>query len=153
MTLKPADAPPVQTGLDILRAASAGDIEAPASATLLGWHALELEPGAVRVRFEARPEFYNPQGVVQGGFLAAMLDDTLGPAGFSLLDATSFAPTINLSVTFVRQARAGYLFGEGRVTHRSRGFLHLEGRLTNEDGELIATATATAAIKSQGGNE
>jgi uncharacterized protein (TIGR00369 family) len=146
----PADIDPDanrQTGLDILRAASAGELEAPPAAKLLGWHALHLEPGLVRMRFEAREEFYNPHGAVQGGILAAMLDDTLGPAGFTLLDEGAFAPTIGLNVTFIRPARAGYLIGEGRVVHRSRGYLHLEGKLTTEDGELIATATATAAIK------
>ena len=52
-----------------------------------------------------------------------------------------------LNVALARPARAGYLIGEGRVVHRSRGYLHLEGKLTTEDGELVATATATAAIK------
>jgi uncharacterized protein (TIGR00369 family) len=136
-----------QTGLEILEAGANGKIPAPPAAVLLGWEALHLEPGFVRVRFEAREEFYNPQGVVQGGILAAMLDDTLGPAGFTLLEEGMFAPTIGLNVTFVRPARAGHLIGEGRVVHRSRGFLHLEGTLTTEDGQLIATATATAAIK------
>jgi uncharacterized protein (TIGR00369 family) len=135
------------TGLEVLKAAAAGEIPAPPVAGLLGWHALHLEPGLVRVRFQAREEFFNPQGVVQGGILAAMLDDTLGPAGFTLLDEGMFAPTISLNVTFIRPAHAGCLIGEGRVVHRSRGYLHLEGKLTTEDGDLIATATATAAIK------
>jgi uncharacterized protein (TIGR00369 family) len=146
----PADIDPAahrRTGLDILEAAAAGEIEAPPVAGLLGWEALHLEPGFVRVRFEAREEFYNPQGVVQGGILAAMLDDTLGPAGFTLLEEGMFAPTVGLNVTFVRPARAGYLIGEGRVVHRSRGLLHLEGKLITEDGDLISTATATAVIK------
>jgi uncharacterized protein (TIGR00369 family) len=137
----------IRTGLEILEAAAACEIPAPPAAELLGWQALHLEPGFVRVRFLAREAFYNPQGFVQGGILAAMLDDTMGPAGFTLLDETMFAPTVGLNVTFVKPARAGYLIGEGRVVHRSRGFLHLEGKLITEDGDLIATATASAAIK------
>ena len=54
----------------------------PPAASLLGFQLLEIDEskGTIRVRFTAKPEFTNPIGVVQGGFLAAMLDDTLGPA-------------------------------------------------------------------------
>jgi acyl-coenzyme A thioesterase PaaI-like protein len=45
----------------------------PPSATHLGARFLEVDvkTGRVVIEFEARPEFVNPAGVVQGGFLAA----------------------------------------------------------------------------------
>ena len=51
-------------------------------AKTLGIEFVEIdgERGTVEVKFEAKPEFLNPAGNVQGGFLAAMLDDTMGPA-------------------------------------------------------------------------
>ena len=54
----------------------------PPAAALLGFELLAIDEtqGTIRVRFTARPEFANPIGAIQGGFLAAMLDDTLGPA-------------------------------------------------------------------------
>ena len=57
------------TGLDVLRAVAEGVVETPPAAALLGWKALELEPGHVRVRYTARPEFGNPHGAIQDGFL------------------------------------------------------------------------------------
>jgi acyl-coenzyme A thioesterase PaaI-like protein len=50
----------------------------PAVARLLGWTLLSIDPerGEIRVRFEAKPDFLNPAGTVQGGILSAMLDDT-----------------------------------------------------------------------------
>jgi uncharacterized protein (TIGR00369 family) len=134
------------TGLNVLRAASEGTIETPPAAALLGWKALTLEPGYVRVRYTARPEFGNPQGAIQGGFLAAMLDDAMGPALFTTLGAEDFAPTIEMKVNFVRPARPGTLIAEGRVVHQTRSLAFLEGTLATEDGDLIATATATARI-------
>jgi uncharacterized protein (TIGR00369 family) len=134
------------TGLDILRGVADGTVEAPPAAVLLGWKALDLEPGRVRVRYTARPEFGNPQGAIQGGFLAAMLDDAMGPALFTTLHGEQFAPTIELKVNFVRPARPGPIIAEGRVVHRTRSLAFLEGKLTTEDGDLIATATATARI-------
>jgi uncharacterized protein (TIGR00369 family) len=134
-----------RSGIDILRAAGF-DEELPPSAALLGWSATSIEPGRVRVRYAAREEFYNPMGVVQGGFLAAMLDDAMGPALFTLLDGDQVAPTLDLKVSFLRPAYAGRLLAEGRVVHRTRGIAFLEGTLSTEDGELVATATATARI-------
>ncbi|HET8944853.1 MAG TPA: PaaI family thioesterase [Dehalococcoidia bacterium] len=134
------------TGLDVMRAVAEGVVETPPAAALLGWKALELEPGHVRVRYTARPEFGNPQGAIQGGFLAAMLDDAMGPALVTLLGAEQFAPTIELKVNFMRPARPGPIIAEGRVVHRTRSLAFLEGTLRTEDGELIATGTATARI-------
>ncbi len=134
------------TGLDVLRAAAGGVIEIPPAAALLGWNALELEPGHVRVRYTARPEFGNPQGAIQGGFLAAMLDDAMGPALFTLLGADQFAPTIEIKVSFLRPARPGPIIAEGRVVHRTRFLAFLEGTLATDEGDLIATGTATTRI-------
>src|SRR5437867_8156249 len=139
------------TGLDVLRAASEGSVETPPAAALLGWKALTLETGRVRVQYNARPEFGNPHGAIQGGFLAAMLDDAMGPALFTTLPADQFAPTIEMKVNFLRPARPGPLVAEGRVVHRTRSLAFLEGSLGTEDGELIATATATARIMDGGG--
>jgi uncharacterized protein (TIGR00369 family) len=134
------------TGLDILRAASEGSIEAPPAAALLGWKALELEPGHVRVQYTARPEFGNPHGAIQGGFLAAMLDDAMGPALFTTLPADQFAPTIEMKVNFVRPARPGLIIAEGYLVHKTSSIAFLDGKLTTADGDLIATGTATARI-------
>jgi len=139
------------TGLDVLRAAADGLVETPPAAALLGWRALELEPGRVRVRYTARPEFGNPQGAIQGGFLAAMLDDAMGPALFTILAADGFAPTIEMKVSFLRPARPGTLIAEGRVVHRTRSLAFLEGTLATQDGDLVATATATARIIASAG--
>jgi uncharacterized protein (TIGR00369 family) len=146
-----ASATPI-TGLDVLRAASEGLVETPPAAALLGWKALSLEPGHVRIHYTAKPEFANPQGAVQGGFLAAMLDDAMGPALFTTLGAEDFAPTIEMKVNFVRPARTGPIIAEGAVVHKTSSIAFLEGKLTTIDGELIATATATARMFTPSGN-
>jgi uncharacterized protein (TIGR00369 family) len=132
------------SGLEFLREIKADDM--PPVAKLLGWEALDLQPGYAKVRFVARPEFCNPTGAIQGGLLAAMLDDTMGPAGFTTLEAGQFAPTLELKMNFLRPAAPGILIGEGRLVHRTKRVLFLEGTLATEDGEVLATATATATL-------
>jgi uncharacterized protein (TIGR00369 family) len=90
-----------------------GRLPPPACAKTLGIEiaAIDGERGTIEVNFEAKPEFLNPAGNVQGGFLAAMLDDTMGPALSATLDSGEFAPTVNLNVQFHRPAKAGPLNG------------------------------------------
>ena len=83
---------------------------------------------------------------MQGGFLAAMLDDTLGPALAATLARGQFAPTLQLSVTVLRPARIGLLHGTGRVVRRGREVCHLAGEL-RQDGEVVASALATALVR------
>lgn len=120
----------------------------PPCAELLGWQVLDARPeqGWIRVRFEGCPEFLNPAGYVQGGLLAAMLDDTMGPAVFIQSDGRLFTPTIDLHVSFLAPARPGPLFGEGQVIQTGKSIAFLEGRLSDADGVLVARGTASARL-------
>jgi len=121
---------------------------APPAAATLGWTLSWIAPerGEIEVRFDARTDFTNPMGSVQGGFLAAMLDDTLGPALVATLGDGEFAPTLELKVSFLRPAAPGPITGTGRVVHRGGSIAFLAGELRNEAGEVLATATATARV-------
>jgi len=120
----------------------------PPAANTLGFKLLDIDAdkGTIRVQFEGKQEFLNPIGNVQGGFICAMLDDTLGPALVATLPKDHFAPTIELKVNFIRPAKPGVLIGTGRVVSRGGTIAFLAGELTSEQGELLATATATARI-------
>ena len=120
----------------------------PPCAELLGWHVLDASPrdGWIRVGFEGRREFTNPAGFIQGGFLAAMLDDTMGPAMFIMGQGKLFTPTIDLHVSFIAPAKPGPIIGEGQVVQAGKSVAFLEGRLTDASGALLARATATARL-------
>lgn len=123
----------------------------PSAAVTLGWELVSINPeeGTVEVAFNATDAFLNPVGAVQGGFLAAMLDDTLGPALAAGLDPGDFAPTTDLHVQFLRPARPGRLLGRGRVVRRGREVAFLAGELLDQEGAVVAVATATAQIRTQ----
>ncbi len=108
---------------------------------------MDPEAGTIEVAFTATDQFLNPVGVIQGGFLAAMLDDTLGPALVATLGPGEFAPTTDLHVQFLRPARPGRLTGHGRVLRRGKDVAFLAGELRNEQGAIVAVASATAQIR------
>lgn len=120
----------------------------PTAATTLGWalvHA-DIERGEVEVSFEATEDFLNPAGTVQGGFLTAMLDDTMGPALAATLDDGQYGTTIDLKVSFLRPAKPGRLTGRGRIVHRGGTIAFLAGELLDESGQVVAIGSATTRI-------
>lgn len=123
-------------------------IPAPPSSKLLGWRLLDARPneGWIRIGFDGKPDFCNPAGFVQGGILSAMLDDTMGPAVFTMTDGKRYTATITLTVNFLSPARPGPIVGEARVTQLGKTVAFVEGRLTAEDGTLLATATTSARL-------
>jgi uncharacterized protein (TIGR00369 family) len=120
----------------------------PPSSKLLGWRLLCARPdnGWVMIGFEGKSEFCNPAGFVQGGILSAMLDDTMGPAVFVMTEGRLYTATISLTVNFLAPAKPGPIVGEAEVTQLGKTVGFMAGRLTAEDGTLLATAVASARL-------
>lgn len=120
----------------------------PPCAETLGWQLLDADPatGAVKVAFEGRPAFCNPGGNIQGGFLAAMLDDTLGPTVLVKSGGTHYCATIDINVSFLAPARPGRFTGSGRIVRMGKTIAFLEGELLDAEGQCVARATASARV-------
>lgn len=123
-------------------------LPAPPCAELLGWHVLDARPkeGWIRIGFLARREFTNPAGFVQGGFLAAMLDDTMGPAAFVMSEGALYTVSIDMNVSYLAPASPGPLIGEGRVVQLGKSVGFLEATLIDEAGTVVARATSSAKL-------
>ena len=130
----------VKTALD--------DIKMPPVAKLLGWQVLDAKPadGWLKLRFDGKPDFCNPAGFIQGGILTAMLDDTMGPAVLVMTEGKSYTTTVSLTVNFLASAKPGPIIGEATVTQLGKTIAFVEGKLTAEDGTLLATATAVERL-------
>jgi len=126
-----------------------GRRDPPPAALFLGWRLIAVDPeaGTIEISFTATEQMLNPMGHVQGGFLSAMLDDTMGPALVATFTGGEWAPTIDLHVQFLTPARPGELRATGWVVKRGRDIGFLAGELRNAAGDLVATATARAAIR------
>ena len=126
----------------------AGRAAPPPAAVTLGFQLVDVDPdaGTITTSFRATDAFPNPFGMIQGGFLAAMLDDTMGPAMFIHAEGRLFTPTIDMHVSFLEPARPGPIVGEGQVIRAGGSIAFLEGRLSDAKGSLLARATASARL-------
>jgi uncharacterized protein (TIGR00369 family) len=123
-------------------------LPAPPAAQTLGWELIGEDPeaGTIEIAFHPGESFLNPHGSVQGGFVAAMLDDTMGPALVSRNDGACIPASIDMNVTFVRAVKPGRVIGKGRVISQGKSIAFLEAELFDTEGNLLARATSSARI-------
>lgn len=124
--------------------------ELPPTSKMLGWRLLAIDRAVqtVEVGFTVGAEFANPTGTVQGGFIAAMLDDAQGTALFGTSDGRHYAPTVDSHVTFVNAARPGGFVARGRVVKLGKVIVLTEADLFDEDGQLIALGRFVSRLAS-----
>ena len=123
-------------------------LELPAASALLGWRLRAIDPaaGTIEIGFTADKRFGNPQGFVQGGIIAAMLDDTHGPALFAHVEAKVFPVTIDCNISFIKVGRFGNFVGKGRLISMGKTIAFTEAELFDEAGDLIARGTFTSRL-------
>lgn len=122
------------------------------SAELLGWRLLAQDSakGWVRIGFDGKRDFLNPAGKIQGGILAAMLDDCMGPAAWVMTNGERYTATIDMNVSFLGPVEPGSIVGEGQVVRLGNTIAFLEARLFGADERLLARATSSARLVDSG---
>jgi uncharacterized protein (TIGR00369 family) len=106
--------------------------------------ALNQDEQWVEIAFMANETMLNPTGRVQGGFLAAMLDEALSIAGQVASGMTHIMSTLEQKTNYLSAAKPGRLVARGRVQRLGRTVVFLEGEIRDSEGKVCATATATA---------
>lgn len=105
------------SGLAFLKKIVDRSIPAPPVAEATGIWMAEVEKG--RVVFEGKPSlrFYNPLGSVHGGWIATLLDFSLGCAVHTVLKAGQAYATVDMSVVRPVFEQTGVLRCEGKLIH------------------------------------
>ncbi len=112
----------------------------------LGMAIDEAGEGRARASVEISDAHLNPNGVVHGAVLFALVDTGMGKATMSVLPEGQFCATVDIQIRFIRAASAGSLVADVEVLKRGRNLVHLDARVTDADGTLIATAAGTFAV-------
>ncbi len=107
---------------------------------LTGWG-----PGYARFEIDMEAHHANRHGKLHGGVYAIVLDSAMGFSGAFTGDPDDRILTMTLSMTtnFLGAARGPRLVAEGWHTGGGRKIFFTEGRMTDSDGTLVATATGT----------
>jgi acyl-CoA thioesterase len=104
------------------------------------------EPGHATATVDIGEQHHNPNGVVHGAVLFALVDTAMGKATMSVLDEGHFCASVEVSLRFIRPVSNGRVSTAATVLKRGRHLVHLEARITDDDDRLIATADGTFAV-------
>ncbi len=112
----------------------------------LGMDIEEVEPGHAIARLEVSEDLLNPNGVVHGGVLFTMVDTAMGKATMTSLEEGQRCASIEIQMRFLRPVSAGKLEADTTVIRRGRKITHLESRIRDSDGVLVAIGAGTYAV-------
>ena len=109
--------------------------------------------GFAQVEMPVSPFILNRQGLPHGGMHATLLDSAMGYAGCYTGDPEQrqMALTLSLTVNYMGQAKGDCLIAEGLRAGGGRKTYFAEGRLVDELGVLVATATGVFRYRSNSG--
>jgi uncharacterized protein (TIGR00369 family) len=135
-------------GLELLLEALAGKQPTGPLMSTLGCQLVDVSDGFARMELVPSEQLFSPTHAVHGGVLSAVLDAAMGAAVLTTLDGKSGYTTATLTVHLTRAItpRTLKIVAEGWVVHRGRRLVTTEGRLSDEQGRLLAHGSATCAL-------
>jgi len=113
----------------------------------LGFVERASAPGAATWEYEVKREHFNPNGVLHGGVVMALLDTAMGHAvGALVAPEGAFNASAQMNVHFLEPIRAGRITAQAKVRKCGKRLAVVEAEATDDNGVVVAVATATHAI-------
>ena len=115
---------------------------------LMGIEIVSFGGGEAVLAMEVRPDMLNGAGWLQGGIYAALADEAMALALFTLLDGEETIATISQTTSYFSGISAGRIFAEGSVLRHGRRVAFTEGRVAAEsaDGPVLSKTSASFSI-------
>jgi len=106
--------------------------------------ALSQDEQWVRMDFDVPQMFANPTGAVQGGFIAAMMDEAMSTAVIIASNVTMTAPTLEMKTSYLKRLMPGPASVQACILKLGKSACFMEADCFDGAGDLVARATATA---------
>lgn len=104
------------------------------------------EPGVGTAELEVGEAHLNPNGVVHGAVLFALVDTAMGAATLGSLAPGLICASIEVHLRFLGSVREGRLAARAWVVRGGSRVVHVEGRIVTGEDRLVATATGSFAV-------
>ncbi|MEM7182107.1 MAG: PaaI family thioesterase [Spirochaetota bacterium] len=100
---------------------------------------------SLKLKFPVPEKYANPAGVLQGGFLTAMFDNSFGP--LSYLVAKKPTTSLDIITHYVRPIKVNHpLFITVQVVSRSKATMYMTGDAFDEKDRLLGSASTNMMI-------
>lgn len=99
------------------------------------------------VDLDIEPRHLNFMGFVHGGVFCTLLDTAMARSFFfSSPGETKKGATLEMKVNFLKTANSGRITAYGKLVNSTKKTAYVEGRIENEEGQLLAKASATMML-------
>ncbi|WP_226534609.1 PaaI family thioesterase [Fictibacillus halophilus] len=112
-------------------------------ASLLQFKTTLVDENTLEMEMPNSPLLDNSIGIVHGGLTATLLDTALGTLASHVPGNKKGAVTVELKVDFLTPGVGEKFICRAEVVHNGRQLVRMEGKVRNEKGNLIASATGT----------
>lgn len=102
-----------------------------------------VEDKMLEMEMPNSPLLDNSIGIVHGGLTATLLDTAMGTMASLVPGNKRGAVTVELKVDFLTPGTGEKFICRAEVVHNGRQLVRMEGKVRNEKGVLIASATGT----------
>ncbi len=115
----------------------------PPSFTGMGgeFTAFESDKGLLTARFPIRKDYLNPYGAVQGGVIAAILDNVLGPLGM-LVAPPNMTRRMEITYSYPITIEMDVVTASARLLERKDRQLTFRAEVRDPEGKRMARAKA-----------
>jgi len=114
--------------------------------SLMGIELVSVEPGKAILKMQIRHDMLTGVGWLQGRMLVAIADEAIALAIYPGLGETEGIATISESTSFIKGARDGVIFAEGRLIKKGRRVAFTESEVFTGNGERIILSRTSAAF-------
>jgi uncharacterized protein (TIGR00369 family) len=136
--------------VSLVRAMRADQVRFPdALMAILGFEDvvdIDADSGTVRIAYAGALAFAHSGGTaIQGGFIAAWLDNAMAIAVFAKRSDIAVA-SFEIKVSFLERVAPGRVIADATILRMGTSAVFLEARLRSEDGRLLATASSSGKL-------
>ena len=110
----------------------------------------ELDPGRAVLHIDVEDIHLNGNGSLHGGVYTSLIDNAMGLSVSSLVGLRT--ATTQMNVHFLGPVSEGRITCRGEVVHRTRRTATAEGRVYDEEGNLVALGTGAFRVFEKKGN-
>ena len=113
----------------------------------LGFVPRAASPGSSTWEYRVQREHFNPNGALHGGVIMALLDTAMGHAVAGLVVPDGmFNAAAQMSVNFLEPVTSGTITARAEVRRCGKRLAIVEATATDDQGVVLAIATATHAL-------
>tara|TARA_R110000868_G_scaffold42158_4_gene142997 strand:- start:1760 stop:2182 length:423 start_codon:yes stop_codon:yes gene_type:complete len=107
---------------------------------------LDAEAGRAAIEYRCGMHMCHSGGVAQGGFVTGWIDAAMAHATMAATNFEFVPMSLEIKVSFFKPCAPGIVTAEAWIEQKGRSTVFLEGRLTDEAGNILAKATSTVRL-------